>query len=301
MVSPSDLRSQADESDALRSRNTVADERGQHLGHLLRRAFVLSTDCAHACLTDDVALREVAAVALLAERAPISQRELGELLHINRSIMVKLVDSLEAKGLVLRERKAGDRRSYALQLTDKGHRVREELLGELSRGDEQLTARLTPEECSELNRALMDLLDDPRLVPIASLAEHSGYLIAQGHRLLRAKALERLTPVGLDPRDFGILSALDALQPCSQNQLAARMGISPPAAVTWLEDLETRGLVSRDRNRADRRLYDVRLTPQGAQRLTAARHIASGLERDVAASLGDRYPPLRRLLLKLTQ
>lgn len=271
----------------------------RHLGYLLRRAFVLSGDCARACITDDTTMREIALLALLAERAPLSQREAGEVLHVNRSVMVKLVDAMEAKGLVLRQRNLADRRSYALQLSDEGHRVHNELLAELSRGDDLLTARLSASERDGLNRALIELLDDPELVPIAALAKHSGYLIAQGHRMLRAHAIERLAPVGLDPRDFGALSVLGSRQPCSQNTLASQLGISPSGALGIVEDLENRGLVSRERSESDRRVYDVRLTAEGERKLAGARRAAASLECDVMAHLGERYEPLHRLLLQL--
>ncbi len=271
----------------------------QHLGYLLRRAFVVSTDHAKACIADETPLREVALLALLAERAPVSQRELGDLLNVNRTIMVALVDSMESKGWIARERNLSDRRSYALRLTEEGQRAKSELVDDLSRGDDQLTARLTLRERRRLNRLLLQLLDDAELAPIASLSEHSGYLIAQAHRLLRGRAIQALAPLGIDPRDFGVLAVLSSEQPCSQNQLAGCLGVSPPAALGMVEDLEARGLVSRHRRDSDRRVYDLWLTDEGNDLLGAARRTAGALERDVAAALADRYDELRRLLLEL--
>jgi DNA-binding MarR family transcriptional regulator len=49
-----------------------------------------------------------------------SQQALGELLGLNPTRMVFLVDELEQRGLVERRRNAADRRSYALYLTDSG-------------------------------------------------------------------------------------------------------------------------------------------------------------------------------------
>ncbi len=271
----------------------------RHIGYLLRRAWVLSTDCANACIPDDTPLREVAFLALLAERAPLSQRELGDLLHVNRTVMVALVDAMEAKGWVVRERNPADRRSYALRLTDEGNRARSDLVGDLGRGEDELTARLTGSERRWLNRTLLGTLDNPELAPIASLSDHCGYLIAQAHRQMRARAVERLAPIGLDPRDLGVLSVLRGQQPCSQIQLAGSLGVSPPTALGLAEELEARGLVSRDRSDSDRRVYDVRLTPLGDERLRVAHQAAAGLEAELAAELGDRYDELRRVLLKL--
>ncbi len=271
----------------------------QHIGYLLRRAFVHSTDSARACIGDDTPLREVALLALLAERAALSQREVSDLLHVNRTTMVQLVDSMEAKGWVVRERNPRDRRSYALRLTDEGRRACSNLVGELGRGDDELTARLSRSERDRLHRALLRLLADPELTPIASLSQHSGYLIAQAHRQSRGRALERLAPIGIDSRDFGVLSILHSRQPCSQNQLAGQLGVSAPAALGCLEDLEARNLVSRERSDSDRRVYDVRLTSDGERCVHAARVAVGELEAEVVARLGADYEELRRLLLKL--
>jgi len=271
----------------------------RHIGFLLRRAYVLSSDCAKACIPDDTHLREVAILALLAERQPISQRDLGRLLLVNRSVMVKVLDTMEDKGWVVRARNPRDRRSYALRLTDGGHRALTGRLRDLSNGDDVLTARLTSPERRSLNRALLDLLDDRDLAPIASLSEHSGYLIAQAHHQMRRRAIERLAPTGLHPRDVGVLNALAENRPCSQNQLADSLGVSPPAAVTFVDELEASALVTRQRSTSDRRAYDVQLTHEGERRLQASRAAASELEHDVTVRIGDRNDELRHLLLKL--
>lgn len=52
-----------------------------------------------------------------------SQQALGELLGLNPTRMVFLVDELEQRGLVERRRNAADRRSYALYLTDSGQHM----------------------------------------------------------------------------------------------------------------------------------------------------------------------------------
>jgi len=54
---------------------------------------------------------------------PISQHELGEQLGIDRTTMVELIDDLEAKGVVVRQRNPADRRAYSIQLTPRGRTV----------------------------------------------------------------------------------------------------------------------------------------------------------------------------------
>jgi DNA-binding MarR family transcriptional regulator len=271
----------------------------RHIGYLLRRAHVLWNDCAKACASDDVLPREVAILALLAERQPISQRELGELLQVNRSVMVSLLDSLEKSGRVVRERNPRDRRSYALRLTSSGRDVLVGGLGDLRNGDDVLTSRLDQAERRWLNGALLDLLETPELAPIESLAENTGYLISLAHRQMRQRTVERLAPIGLHPRHFGALNVLADIRPCSQTQLAACLGISPPAALSFVDELEARALVTRERSTTDRRVHDVQLTAEGRGRLGLARAAATGLEDDIVARIGARHDEMRRLLLKL--
>ncbi|PAZ15306.1 MarR family transcriptional regulator [Streptomyces sp. SA15] len=60
---------------------------------------------------------------MLAEVGPCSQRVLSDELRIDRSVMVGICDGLERAGHVRRERDAGDRRAYAVTLTDSGRRL----------------------------------------------------------------------------------------------------------------------------------------------------------------------------------
>jgi DNA-binding MarR family transcriptional regulator len=57
---------------------------------------------------------------LLKEEGPRSQQEIGEMLGIDRTTMVEIVDELEKQGIVKRERSPHDRRSYAVTLTASG-------------------------------------------------------------------------------------------------------------------------------------------------------------------------------------
>jgi DNA-binding MarR family transcriptional regulator len=56
----------------------------------------------------------------LAENEGMAQQAIGELIGLNPTQMVFLVDELEDRGLVERRRNPADRRSYGLYLTDAG-------------------------------------------------------------------------------------------------------------------------------------------------------------------------------------
>ncbi|MFJ1596597.1 MarR family winged helix-turn-helix transcriptional regulator [Streptomyces sp. NPDC088261] len=96
---------------------------------------------------------------MLAAVGPSSQRLLGEELRIDRSVMVGICDSLERAGHVRREPAPGDRRAYAVTLTDSGRAL-------LARAEEATPAfldevfdGLTAEERDQLSFLLGKLLD----------------------------------------------------------------------------------------------------------------------------------------------
>lgn len=267
-------------------------------GYLLRRAFVKSTGVAAACMPEDAQVRETAILSILAERGPVAQTVLSDLLHVNRTLVVKLVDGLEAKGWVVRERNPRDRRFYALRMTDAGEAALAELSRNIDQGEAELTASLTDEGRDRLRALLSELLADDAALEVVALRDRCGFLIAQAHRRMREAAEKALAPTGLHPRDFGALTVLATDAPCSQIHLATRLGISPPAVLAFVEELEARGLVARRRNDDDRRAYDLTLTADGTARLAEARRVAAGVQAAIRGRLGDAGDEELRALLQ---
>ena len=269
----------------------------QFTGFLLRRAYVVSREHAEACIGEDSTVREVPALTLIGDDGAISQRRLGELLNLNRTTTGKLVDALESKGWLVRARDAHDRRSYALRLTEEGRQILAGLHRSLDLGEAHLTKPLTPAEQQRLAAELRQLLVGDATLAIQGLGNRCGYLIARAHRLMFRRAALALAPLGLTPRDFGILSALSIAQPCSQQRLAAIMGVSAPAVLAFVDELDSAGLVSRRRNEADRRAYDLTLTETGTAVLDEARGTALDLQATIARTLGPGADEDLRALL----
>jgi len=101
----------------------------------------------------------------------VSQQALAEHLGVMPSRMVALVDELETKGIIERQRSTEDRRNYALQLTERGRQV----LGELSRvaveHEESLCAALSKEERVQLRDLCRRMAEEQGLTP----GVHPGY------------------------------------------------------------------------------------------------------------------------------
>jgi DNA-binding MarR family transcriptional regulator len=271
-------------------------------GYLLRRAYLRALEVVGETLAGQQPARHVAILmALDTAAAPVSQRWLAESLGLNRTVMGRLVDELERDGLVERERSATDRRAYALRPTATGLEALARATPELDRSDAQLTVQLTPEDRARLNELLRELLasDPDRRLPEA-LADRTGFLISQAHLLMRSRADAALAPLGIEIRHFGALAVASAIGPCSQQQVAKSLGVTPPVVVPIVDELEALELVRRERNPADRRSYSLRLTPEGKRTLAEARE---RLERLPAGVFDERQaaggPELRALLRRL--
>ncbi len=82
----------------------------------------------------------------------------------------------------------------------------------------------------------------------------------------------RLAATGLSEHQFGVLVALFALDPAASTpaDLAHHAGTTRSAMTALLDNLEARGLLSRQRDTRDRRLVYVQLTPAGQTAANAA-------------------------------
>ena len=112
-----------------------------------------------------------------------------------------------------------------------------------------------------------------------------GFLLAQlgshAHRLFA----ERLAPLGLHPRHFGMLSHLAASEGRSQQALGDSLGVHRSAVVALVDDLEQRGLAERRRDPRDRRAYALYLTPAGRELFAELERIAEEHEAGLLAGL----------------
>lgn len=86
-----------------------------------------------------------------------SQQAIGELIGLNSTRMVFLVDELEQRGLVERRRNDADRRSYALYLTDAGWAKLRQVRQVAGQHQAELGSSLSPAERAELTSLLRRL------------------------------------------------------------------------------------------------------------------------------------------------
>ncbi|MER6631839.1 MarR family transcriptional regulator [Streptomyces sp. NPDC000987] len=263
------------------------------IGYLLRRVYAQFSAAAAADGSDS---RDFLVLDALTGRDWESQLDLAERLGINRTVMVSVIDRLEACGEVQRTRNPGNRRQYVLSLTDKGRRAAEDRRRAVAERDARLTAVLTAEETARLDELLARLLPESA----QPLVQGTEYLVAQAHHRLRRHGDEKLAGTGLRVRHYGPLSALQAYGPCSQQQLAELLAITGPAASQLVDELVRQGLVRRGRDPRDRRRYALEVTGPGLEKLGIVMRAVAELAADVAGMLGPGgEDELRVLLLKL--
>ncbi|MCK2244801.1 MULTISPECIES: MarR family winged helix-turn-helix transcriptional regulator [unclassified Crossiella] len=133
------------------------------LGLLMYRAHQLARAKAnHAARPAGIELQHAGVLTTISTGEVHSQRELGRTLGIDKSTLVRIVDDLERRDLVRRQRSDHDRRAYEVVITDEGERRLGEA-GELFRAAMvELLAVLDPGEQRQLHDLLARFADQER-------------------------------------------------------------------------------------------------------------------------------------------
>ncbi|TDE30928.1 MarR family transcriptional regulator [Actinomadura sp. 6K520] len=133
------------------------------LGMLLAKAHNQSRERLNEALRPlGIDVRKFAVLVALPMYGPVSQRDLIGHIGIDKSTMVRLIDEMEAGGLVSRERVPHDRRAYAIVPTLRGAQT----LAEARDAAEQVGESIFGPFTSAEREQLVDLL--------RRLAEHSA-------------------------------------------------------------------------------------------------------------------------------
>ena len=98
--------------------------------------------------------RHVGMLSRLAANEGKAQQVIGELIGLNPTQMVFLVDELEGRGFVERRRNPADRRSYALYLTPAGRDMLSKVYGVTQVLQASLGASLSESEQKQLTQLL---------------------------------------------------------------------------------------------------------------------------------------------------
>jgi DNA-binding MarR family transcriptional regulator len=109
----------------------------------------------------------------------------------------------------------------------------------------------------------------------------AGYLLLKAGHFVGEEFDATLASLGLNRREFLMLSYVSASKGLSQQELSARLGIDPTIVVGLVDALEDRGLMTRTRDSADRRRNVLGLTDDG--------HDLHGRAVETAAAAEDLF------------
>ena len=133
----------------------------------------------------------------------------------------------------------------------------------------------------------------PEEVQIATLLARVGSAQASAFAAL-------LAPLGLRPKQFGLMNVVALSDGPSQGEIGAAMGIDPSGLIATIDDLEERGWLERRRDPRDRRRNVVVLTAAGEAKLAEGRAAAFQRARELTAPLSAKERrALRDLLAKI--
>jgi MarR family transcriptional regulator, lower aerobic nicotinate degradation pathway regulator len=155
-MSPDQVTLRADrETDAPTDRPPLPPALMGRIGFLLAMAKGgAETICLSALEPVGLHVRQLGLLLVLATEGPLSQAELAEWVRTDRTTMVALVDGLEARGYVKRERNPDDRRAYLLRPTADGKRALTRGRELISRAEDELLRSLNERERQQLIKLL---------------------------------------------------------------------------------------------------------------------------------------------------
>ena len=268
-------------------------------GHLFWRAQARVSAALGEVLPAGVDIHAYAALLALSGGVTRSQQALAETISVSRTTMVRVAADLSAQGLVRRVRNAEDRRSYALTRTPEGAAAARRWRRHAEDLEDSITAAFTLEEREELRGLLLRVaeVDLSPHVP-EPLRESIGFLITRIHSRMHRVFGAALEPLRIEPRHYGALTALQALGPVSQAELARNLGVSGASVVQIVDDLEHRGLLERRRLVTDRRTQVLHVQPEVPEVLADAARVAVTMTDSL---LGGLSPAATRRLVTLMQ
>ena len=139
-------------------------------------------------------------------------------------------------------------------------------------------------------------------MPARVVWRHLGALLNKAAGSVRERANTALEPLGIDIRQFIVLTFLGQLGPVSQQALGEYVRIDRTTMVALIDDLERKACVERRRNPEDRRAYAIEVTANGQEVQRRAAQVLERVDDEFMAPLSpDEREQLRALLGRLIE
>ena len=125
------------------------------IGYQLKRAYmVIQAAVAEILEEHDLKVTGFSALAIIIENPGLTQTALAQALKIERSSVVVIVDTLENRDLITRNKVETDRRQYALMPTLRGRRLFDRLAAAIQHRERGLIAKMNDDEQQILTEGL---------------------------------------------------------------------------------------------------------------------------------------------------
>jgi DNA-binding MarR family transcriptional regulator len=149
----------------LRPIHRVAKELAANSAFLLARlGLAFKSKAVGRLETEGFEVHQYSVLAILGEGARETQSTIADALALDPSRLVALLDSLEERGLVARQRDAQDRRRHVVSITPAGKRQLQRLRTIAGQLEDEFLAPLTQRDRETFHRLLLQLAaaHDPR-------------------------------------------------------------------------------------------------------------------------------------------
>lgn len=118
----------------------------QFTGYSMKRAFnAIQADVSRTLEPFGLRMITFSALAMIGDNAGLSQSQLAAGLSIERPNLVVIIDELEGRDLITRDRVPTDRRTYALQLTPEGATMLAQSTEALKEHEARIMADISPD------------------------------------------------------------------------------------------------------------------------------------------------------------
>ncbi len=132
------------------------------------------------------------------------------------------------------------------------------------------------------------------------LRQWPTWLLGRLHNEAKREISAGLATVNLTMHDYAVLACVEEFDALSQQQVCDRIGLDRADMVSIIDRLEEAGSLERERDRADRRRYCLRITPAGRAQLRGADRIIASITGEFLSALSPaEVETLRTLALRV--
>jgi DNA-binding MarR family transcriptional regulator len=129
-----------------------------------------------------------------------------------------------------------------------------------------------------------------------------AHLIKWAEMAVRSRVEKAMRPLTLSTGQLLLLAVLEEMGEATPAALSRALHLTPQAMTTLLKPLDTRGLLARRPDEANRRRVLLRLTPAADALLAEVRAVTPDIEDEMLAPLSAaERETLRKLLMKIAR